>query len=469
MQKLFGTDGIRNESSHQFFSSKSLCTFAKALAHFIQLRNPNRKSTVLIGLDGRFSGPNIQDHLVHWLVLNNIQIAFCEYENTKQESSPLAEKMRRLSPETIISTPFLSHMVKKYFDFGIMITASHNPFLHNGLKLFNADGEKLSLEEETEIESLFFNPSQIQPQKNLNLSTNILHRDYVIINDDQLSIYKNKFNLEGIKLLIDCANGGTSFIAPKIFNGKEHIIINNSPNGKNINLNCGSEFSKNISNLILKNNADIGIAFDGDGDRVVFIDEKGKKLSGDQILAICANFFKNQKLLKNNTVVITSMSNYALISFLKKINVNVIITDVGDRNVLYKMKDSNSILGGENSGHFIFKNYCSCGDGILSALIIIDIIKQTKKKLSELASILNLYPQKITNVKVRKKPPLKELHSLQNIIKNGEKQLNKEGRILVRYSGTESICRVLIEGLNVDIIEKYSKLISDEISLLIGE
>ena len=213
----------------------------------------------------------------------------------------------------------------------------------------------------------------------------------------------------------------------------------------------------------------MGIAFDGDGDRVVFIDEKGKKLSGDHILAICANFFKNQKLLKNNTVVITSMSNYALISFLKKINVNVIITDVGDRNVLYKMKDSNSILGGENSGHFIFKNYCSCGDGILSALIIIDIIKQTKKKLSELASILNLYPQKIINVKVRKKPPLKELYSLQNIIKNGEKQLNAEGRILVRYSGTESICRVLIEGLNEDIIEKYSKLISDEISLLIGE
>ena len=469
MQKLFGTDGIRNESSHDFFSSKSLCTFAKALAHFIQLKNPERQSSVLLGLDGRLSGPRIQDHLVHWLVLNNIQIAFCEYENTKIESSPLAEKMRRLSPTTIISTPFLSHMVKKYFDFGIMITASHNPFMHNGIKLFNSDGEKITKEEEEEIESLFFNPSKIQPQKNLNLSKNILHRDFVIIDDEEFSIYRNNFNVENIELLIDCANGGTSFIAPKIFNKNEHQIINNEPSGTNINLNCGSEHLKNISDEVIKKNVDLGIAFDGDGDRAVFIDENGNNLSGDHIIAICANFFKNQKMLHNNNVIITCMSNHALILFLKKIKVNVIITDVGDRNVLYKMKESNSILGGENSGHFIFKNYCSCGDGILSALVIIDIMKKTGKKLSELASIFKPFPQKIINLKVRKKPPLEELHTLQTLITDIEKELNDKGRILVRYSGTESICRVLIESKNEALIEKYSKIISKEISLLIGE
>ena len=174
-------------------------------------------------------------------------------------------------------------------------------------------------------------------------------------------------------------------------------------------------------------------------------------------------------MLQNNNVIITCMSNHALILFLKKIKVNVIITDVGDRNVLYKMKESNSILGGENSGHFIFKNYCSCGDGILSALVIIDIMKKTGKKLSELASIFKPFPQKIINLKVRKKPPLEELHTLQTLITDIEKELNDKGRILVRYSGTESICRVLIESKNEAHIEKYSKIISKEISLLIGE
>ena len=467
MQRLFGTDGIRDEATSKIFTSKSLSTLSRAIAHFVQLRNPNRRSSILIGLDGRLSGVNIQDHFVHWLVLNNIKIAFCEYENTATENSDLTEKMMKLSPDTIISTPFLSHMVKKYFDFGIMITASHNPYTDNGIKFFDHEGKKLSLIEEKKIEELFFNPNLIQPQKNLNLQSNLLQRDRVIIDDEELEIYK-QFNANHLKLVIDCANGGTSFLVPKIFNNKKHKIINNKPNGVNINKNCGSEYPEKLSKAVLDYNADVGIAFDGDGDRALFIDEKGKILSGDHIIAICANFFKKNGLLINHTVVVTSMSNQSLISCLNDINIDVIISDVGDRNVLYKMIESDSILGGENSGHFIFRNFSSCGDGILTALIVLDIIKKTGKNLSELSKIYNPYPQKIINIKIVEKPPLNQFCTLQKIIKQAEKELKNKGRIFIRYSGTEPICRIMIEGENEKILEKYSKIISNEIRCLIG-
>lgn len=468
MQKLFGTDGIRDIASSKIFTSKSLCVLAKAIAHFVQLNNPEKRSTILIGSDGRSSGINIQDHFVHWLVLNNIKIAFCEFENVSPENLPLAEKMRKLSPNTIISTPLLSHIVKKYFDFGIMITASHNPHTDNGIKFFDSEGKKLTLDDENKIEELYLNPNLIQPQKNINLQSNLMQREKVILDDEELKIYKQNFNLKNLKLVIDCANGGTSFLASKIFNDNNQTIINNEPNGININDNCGSEYPKELSKIVLENNCDVGIAFDGDGDRAVFIDELGKILSGDHILAICADFFKKNGFLTNNTVVITTMSNQSLISFFNELDINVIVSEVGDRNVLYKMIECNSILGGENSGHFIFRNFSSCGDGILSALVVLDIINKSGKKLSELSAIYNPYPQKIINVRIAEKPSLNKFYSLQKIIKKAEKELGNEGRIFIRYSGTEPICRVMIEGKNEKILEKYSEIIPNEIRSLIG-
>ncbi len=466
MQKLFGTDGVRENASSSFFNRKSMYAFAKAIVNFIELKNSNQQLKILIGMDGRHSGAHIQNLLFEGLLLNNTKISFCDYVNTNNSST--LENKKNFPPLTIIPTPFLSRMVKKYFDFGIMITASHNPSSDNGIKLFNENGEKLLKEEENQIEDLFFKSYLVKSKENLSIQKNILNSDILLINDKELSIYKKNFNINNIKLVIDCANGGMSLIATKIFNHENHLIYNNQPDGYNINSYCGSEFPEKLTEKVLDYQADIGIAFDGDGDRLVVSDENGCILSGEKILGIFAQYFKDQGLLKNNTVVTTCMSNIALYKYLKELEINVITTDVGDRNLLYKMKENKVILGGENSGHFIINNFCSCGDGLLSALILIDIIKKSGKKLSELSSIFTLYPQKLINVNISKKPPLENLVSLQKILNDAENELRERGRVLIRYSGTESICRVMVEGDSDYLVEKYSKLISVEIERLIG-
>ena len=468
MAKLFGTDGIRDVASSGIFQGQQLCTLSKAIAHFVQLKNPNRQSTILIGLDGRFSGPSIQEWLIHWLTINNIIIVVCQDDNLSTENYSLAEKTGLLTPNTKITTPLLAHMVKKYYDFGIMITASHNPYTYNGLKFFNHDGEKLSVDEEKNIEDLFENPKEIEPQKILNSSGNVLERKILKLDDRELEIYEKNFNFDKLKIVIDCANGATSSFVNKIFKNKNNIIINDKPNGYNINVSCGSEYPEYLANEVIKNNANIGIAFDGDGDRLVVVDELGNILTGDHILAICAKFLMDNGKLKNNTIVVTSMSNLALVSEMKKIGISVVITDVGDRNVLFKMKETGSILGGENSGHIIFKNYASCGDGILSALILLDIINKCNKSLSDLSSIITPYPQVLINLPVKSKPALESFKTLKKLIKNAENDFNDNGRVLIRYSGTESICRIMVEGKNNDMVHFHANILLDELMSLIG-
>ena len=212
----------------------------------------------------------------------------------------------------------------------------------------------------------------------------------------------------------------------------------------------------------------MGIAFDGDGDRLVVVDEMGNILSGDHILAICAKFLFDNGNLKNNSIVVTRMSNLALIEEMKKLGINVIISDVGDRNVLFKMKEYGSILGGENSGHIIFRNYASCGDGILSALILLDIINNSNKSLSDLSSIITPYPQVLINLPVKSKPSLESFNTLNKLIKNAENDFNDNGRVLIRYSGTEAICRIMVEGKNNDMVHFHSNLLLNELKGLIG-
>ena len=468
MDKLFGTDGIREIASSSIFQGQHLCTLSKAIAHFVQLKNPNRQSTILIGLDGRFSGPSIQEWLIHWLIINNIIIAVYQDESLSTENYSLAEKTGLLTPNIRITTPLLAHMVKKYFDFGIMITASHNPYTYNGLKLFDHNGEKLSVDEEKKIEDLFKNPKDIEPQKLSSISGNLLEKKILKLTDRDFEIYNQNFNFSKSKIVIDCANGATSSFVNKIFNNENNIIINDKPNGYNINSSCGSEYPENLSNMVIKNNASMGIAFDGDGDRLVVVDEMGNILTGDHILAICAKFLFDNGHLKNNSIVVTRMSNLALIEEMKKLGINVIVSDVGDRNVLFKMKEYGSILGGESSGHIIFRNYASCGDGILSALILLDIINNSNKSLSDLSSIITPYPQVLINLPVKSKPSLESFNTLNKLIKNAENDFNDNGRVLIRYSGTEAICRIMVEGKSNDMVHFHSNILVNELKGLIG-
>jgi len=278
------------------------------------------------------------------------------------------------------------------------------------------------------------------------------------------------FSLNGMRIVIDCANGATYQVAPELFKklGADVESIYIKPDGKNINENCGSQHPEALIEIVLKKEADIGLAFDGDGDRLIAIDENGSVLTGDQILAVCANMLKLKSKLNNNLVISTIMSNIGLKVSLKDLAIEHIMTNVGDRYVMEQMISSGSILGGEDSGHTIFLNHHTTGDGILSALKLIESMKFESKLLSELKKIMTVFPQALINVTVKSKPEISSLPVVQEAIRSVEKDLGKKGRVLVRYSGTQPICRVMVEGPTEEKTQRYCKQIADIVKNEIG-
>ncbi|OGF23631.1 phosphoglucosamine mutase [Candidatus Falkowbacteria bacterium RIFCSPLOWO2_12_FULL_45_13] len=355
----------------------------------------------------------------------------------------------------VIPTPGLAFLAKKMGRVGIVISASHSSFEFNGFKIFKSDGTKLTDEEEETFEGLIFKKNFLVDGLSGReiLTDENLAREYVFF---LKNIFPPAYNLQRKKIILDCANGATHRVAPRVFEdlGADLTLIFTEPDGRNINADCGSQYTSHLEAAVKKEPGAIGFAFDGDGDRLIAVADDGKTLTGDQILYILARFFLAKGLLKNNRVVSTVMSNINFINALKALELEHLATDVGDRAVFYAMRARGAVLGGEESGHIIFSDFHTTGDGILSALFLLSALDHFKKDLSQLAGELNLAPKALLSVTVRNRPELRLIPEISQAVKKAEASLGSGGRVLVRYSGTEPLCRVMVEGRNEPEIKK---------------
>ncbi|MBU2561562.1 MAG: phosphoglucosamine mutase [Nanoarchaeota archaeon] len=450
MRRLFGTDGIRGKSNTPPMTAEIALRLGQAVAVVFRKRLDKGKITAVIGKDTRKSGYIFEYALTSGLCSMGVDVYL-------------------VGP---MPTPAISHLTKSFAaDFGIVISASHNPASDNGIKFFDCDGFKLPDDVEEEIERML--GSAIDTS-----AVNGTHVGKAFRIDDAAGRYieytKNSIknmSLSGLKVVLDCANGAAYKVAPPIFRelGAEVIVLNNRPDGTNINDGCGSMHPEVIKSAVLSNNADIGIALDGDADRVIMVDEKGQDVDGDHIIAMCALDMKRRGKLAKDSVVVTVMTNIGFDIAMRKAGINVVKAQVGDRYVVEEMKENSYTLGGEQSGHIIFFSRSTTGDGTLSALQVLALMKYSGKKLSELAKCMTSYPQVLKNVKVRQKRPIEKMLSVAQAIAKAEKQLGADGRVLVRYSGTEDKCRVMIEGKDAKEIDALADSIVDKIKAEIGE
>jgi len=425
MGKLFGTDGIRGVADEYPMTSEMAVKIGRAVSHyFISDRG---KPKIVIGKDTRISGAMLESALVSGI---------CSAKGSVLQAG-------------VMPTPGVAFLtVSENADAGIVISASHNPYYDNGIKLFGPDGFKLSDQEEAQIENLILDESMVAASiagSGSGHAAELEDAEKKYINFLESTLTKD---LKGIKIVIDCSNGATYRVAPNIFTklGAEVDALFVNPDGKNINASCGSQHPQSLKQRVKLNGADIGLAFDGDGDRLIAVDERGNVISGDQILAVCAKVMQQESTLQNNLVVITVMSNLGLRLALKNLGIKYLTAQVGDRYVLEQMKTSGAVLGGEDSGHMIFLNHHTTGDGLLTALQLIAAMQAESRPLSELSQIMDVFPQVLINVDVKKKPDIETVPEILDAIRSVESALGEEGRVLVRYSGTQPLCRVMIEG-----------------------
>jgi len=448
-KKLFGTDGIRGVANEYPITPEVMIKLGQAIVS--SLPDSAEKKRILIGIDTRVSGDMIESAIAAGICSMNGDVFLAG----------------------VLPTPGISCLtVSGGYDAGIVISASHNPYYDNGIKIFNHQGFKLPDRIEKEIEDKVLDDNFIVNHP-LSKKIGIIKKfdspeeKYI---DFLIKTLPQHYSFNGLKIILDCSNGATSKVAPKLFEklGAEVITIFASPNGININEHCGSQHTESLREEVLKNKADIGFAFDGDGDRLIAVDDHGNEITGDQILAVCAKYMKENGKLVNNVVVSTVMSNVGLLQVLKELKIRHIIADVGDRYVLEEMKKNNSIIGGEDSGHMIFLDQHTSGDGILAAIRLIHVIKETSQSLSELVQIIKIYPQVLLNVPVKEKINIQNIPEITKVIDKVENQLQDQGRVLVRYSGTQSLCRVMVEGPHKDETLQYCQEIVDVIQEKLG-
>lgn len=449
MGKLFGTDGVRGVANKDPMTAEMAMKIGQAVVH--ALKRKGHRQRVVIGKDTRLSGYMLENALTAGI-------------------SSMGADVILVGPMPTPGIAFITSNMDA--DCGIVISASHNPFEDNGIKVFSKDGFKLSDEQELEIESLIFSG---RLSRLLSTSREIGH---VYREEDARGRYivflrhtfPKDLSLEGVKIVLDCANGATYKVAPTLFREMraETIPLNVSPDGKNINLKCGSLHPERLTEKVTKNKADVGLAFDGDGDRLITSDEKGNILDGDKLLAICARKMKNEGRLRKNSVVSTVMSNLGLSLALKEMGIKHVQSKVGDRYVLEEMLKGGAVLGGEESGHIIFLEHHTTGDGIISALQLLAVMQKEKRPLSELAKVMKTLPQVVINVNVKSKPDLKGIPEITNAIKGAERELGDQGRVLVRYSGTQPMCRVMVEGPTKEKTEKLVKKIAEVVKNKLG-
>ena len=439
MSRLFGTDGVRGKANAELTPELAYKLGRAATIYFG--KDAKSAPTVLIGRDTRISGEMLESSLV----------------------AGICSAGGRAVLAGIVPTPAVAYFSKRLeTKAGVVISASHNPFYDNGIKFFGGDGYKLPDAVEDEIESIVHaiekNDNFIRPTDDDLCHIDYHHdllKDYV---DFVLKTTDQRF--DGMKIVLDCANGAAYEAMPMILKslGAELIIIGNNPNGVNINDNCGSTHIENLRKLVVENHADIGIAHDGDADRCLCVDEKGNIIDGDHILVMCATEMINANHLPMNTVVTTVMANIGFKQAISRIGGKVEITKVGDRYVLENMIKNGYTLGGEQSGHIIFADYSTTGDGLITALQVLTAMKRNNKKASELNALMTTYPQVLLNVKIEDKTTC-DNDIVKVAIRDAEKELGESGRILVRASGTEPLIRVMAEGPNQEQLETICRRI----------
>lgn len=441
MKKYFGTDGIRGIANKTLTPELSF-KLGRVLGHV--LNRSNDKVNILIGRDTRISGKLLEFSLISGLLSSGAHVM-------------------RLG---VVSTPAVAYLTKALnASCGIMISASHNPYFDNGIKIFGSDGYKLTDKMELEIEKLIDEEDKLDRPINdeIGLVENYFEGQHKYLAYLQKTVNNN---FENIKIAIDCANGSTSNLAPHLFAnlGAEVLLLNNTPNGTNINVNCGSTHVETLQNFVLDNDVDLGVAFDGDGDRLIVVDKNGEIIDGDSILYILGKYLSENEKLKNNTIVTTIMTNIGFYKALDKIGLKSVKTKVGDRYVLEEMLQNNFNLGGEQSGHIIYLDYSTTGDGLLSAIQLINIMVENDVSLSELIKDIKSYPQVLKNIKVKDKRVIMNNEKLLDIITNVDNELGEEGRVLVRPSGTEQLIRVMVEAQSNELCHKYVDDIIDIIN-----
>jgi phosphoglucosamine mutase len=366
----------------------------------------------------------------------------------------------------VIPTPGVAFITREIgADAGIMISASHNPYEYNGFKIFSHEGYKLTDEMESEIESLILAEiNYTAPESHSELSA---EKQVDEVEERYLSFLQStlpeRSPFKNMRIILDCANGAAYRLAPTLFErmGADVEPLFVTPDGKNINHGCGSQHPETLTARVLERGADIGLAFDGDGDRLIAVDEKGRVLTGDQVLLICAKTLKDRAELRNNLVVSTVMSNMGLRIALKDLGIEHISAKVGDRHVLEEMRDREAVLGGEQSGHIIFLQHHTTGDGLLSALQLLSAVKTSDKSLSQLSTLMTLFAQTTIDVAVENKPEIFSVPELVRVMEEVEKSLGKRGRVLLRYSGTEPVCRIMVEGEHQGEIDEYARQIAE--------
>ena len=437
-KKLFGTDGIRGVVGKYPLDDETVFAAGAALGQSLS-RSPIRsgaRPVVLIGMDTRESGRRLAELIAGGLETRGAEVKFAG----------------------VLTTPGVAHLTQHgEFDCGVMISASHNPFEDNGVKVFGSSGFKLPDSEEHEIEAAIFRllEHRIEPQgRKLESEASAANR-YL---DHLSNIWSFDGKLDSFRVVVDCANGAASELAPRLFArlGVTAEFIGNHPDGRNINRNCGSLHLDGLSHKVIESGADLGIAFDGDADRALFVTENGQTVDGDVVLLLAARHMAERKRLTNHLVVTTLMANMGLEKALRESGIEMVRTPVGDKYVLEKMLERDAALGGEQSGHIIFREHATSGDGLLTACALLEILAANNKPLSKLARRLSVFPQTIKNVRVRHKPPLEDVPALAETISASEEELAGCGRVIVRYSGTEPLLRIMVEAETAADVERYS-------------
>lgn len=452
--KLFGTDGIRGTSNQFPMTPEVVVKIGQAIGCLIRkkvISSPSQANKVVIGKDTRLSGYMIEQALASGLNSMGIYV---------QLVGPLP-------------TPGIGYLTRTMrAAAGIVISASHNAYQDNGIKIFGPDGFKLDDKLEKEIESLVASDDlskMLPPSKEVGRTKRIEDAQgrYIVY---AKSAFPLEYTLDGLRIVLDTAHGASYKVAPAIFEelGAELIHVGNQPNGTNINDKVGALHPSLISQAVVQYRADVGIGLDGDADRVIMIDEKGKMVNGDHILAICALHMQKKKQLNNNTLVVTQMSNFGLEKRMKEFGIKVIKTNVGDKYVVEEMRKNGYNLGGEQSGHIILLDHSTTGDGTVAALNVLSVMKETGKRMSELANVFEDVPQVLINCRVRSRVELDQIKGYSQMLKQKESELNGEGRIFIRYSGTEPLIRILVEGTDkkkiTSIAEEMATFLEKEIS-----
>jgi phosphoglucosamine mutase len=435
MEKLFGTDGVRGVANVHPMTGEMAMQIGRATAHLF--KNKGGRHRIVIGKDTRVSGYMLETALASGVCSMGVDVLL-------------------VGPMPTPAIAFITRSMRA--DAGVMISASHNPFYDNGIKIFSDDGFKLPDETEEKIEELIFSNSI----DSLRPTATEVGKAFRI--DDARGRYilflKNTFpeniSLDGLKIVLDCANGAAYRVAPTVLEelGAEVVPIGVDPDGENINLNCGSLHPEVVSRIVVETGADVGMALDGDADRIVFVDHRGSVVDGDHIMAICATDMIQENRLHRNTLVTTVMSNIGLEKALERCHGKIVKTPVGDRYVVSEMVRSGYNMGGEQSGHTIFLDYNTTGDGIITALQVLAIMGKKEKSLADLASIMTAFPQVLYNIRVKKKEDLSLIPEIQGAIDRIKQELGQRGRILIRYSGTEPVIRVMLEGEREDQIQE---------------